>query len=253
MNSNQIKVIAIIFMVIEHSSTILAKLFNYTDLNYILHYGGRIVFPIFVFLMIEGFFKTSNQIKYIKRVFMFAMIMSMGSLVLIFIVSTVTNIESNLLFSSPIWIFRLLAPIGKNIFWSLGVGLMIVFNIEKLRKTKGINRILQVIIILMLCTISLFTEASYFVVPLFLLFYFFYNQKLKIIISYILLSLLILIKALMNFEYFWSFGYQWMMIFALPIFFYYNGERGSRKFKYTFYCIYPIHLWIIFIVEKVWL
>ena len=35
---------------------------------------GRIAFPIFAFMIAEGFYQTSNRKKYLKRMFIFALI-----------------------------------------------------------------------------------------------------------------------------------------------------------------------------------
>ena len=39
---------------------------------------------------------------------------------------------------------------------------------------------------------------------------------------------------------------QWWALLAIPFIALYNGERGSKKFKYFFYIIYPLHLVIIY-------
>lgn len=50
--------------------------------------------------------------------------------------------------------------------------------------------------------------------------------------------------ALSNFLYF---DYQWMMIFALPFAFLYNGKQGA-KVKWSFYLYYPIHILVLFLI-----
>ena len=35
---------------------------------------GRIAFPIFAFMIVEGYFHTSDLKKYVKRIFIFALI-----------------------------------------------------------------------------------------------------------------------------------------------------------------------------------
>ena len=39
-----------------------------------LTYIGRIAFPIFAFMIVEGYFHTSDLKKYVKRIFIFALI-----------------------------------------------------------------------------------------------------------------------------------------------------------------------------------
>ena len=63
-----LKIIATVTMIIDHIGYLLGK--NYFYLRYI----GRLSFPIFLFLIVEGYFKTKNYSKYLFRLFIFALI-----------------------------------------------------------------------------------------------------------------------------------------------------------------------------------
>ena len=74
----QLKYIAFATMVIDHVN----KALIYPNLNGgillvisdIFDILGRIAFPIFIFLLIEGFFKTTNRWKYLGMLLLFGMI-----------------------------------------------------------------------------------------------------------------------------------------------------------------------------------
>lgn len=249
MNRAILKILAVLFMVLEHSDKVISTLFEDSRMGIASHYFGRMVFPIFVFLMVEGFFKTSSREKYIKRIFLWAVIMSLGSFILIYSIAYFFQLEPSTLFGSRVWLFRILAPIGRNIFWSLGMGILVLYLIERIKTDKGKKRIVSYAFLLLTSFCSLLTEASVHVLPLFLIFYFFYNKKYAIG-GYVLISLLWLINGLFNIEYFWTFEYQWAMIFATPFFIFYNGNRGKYDIKYLFYVIYPLHIWILFIIDR---
>lgn len=68
LNSFQLKCIAVITMIIDHTGAVL-----FPD-NMTLRYIGRIAFPIFCFLLVEGFFHTRDVRKYMLRLGMFAVI-----------------------------------------------------------------------------------------------------------------------------------------------------------------------------------
>ncbi|NLN40578.1 MAG: conjugal transfer protein TraX, partial [Clostridiales bacterium] len=94
--------------------------------------------------------------------------------------------------------------------------------------------------------ITAFTEGSLLISFMILIFYYFRNDRRMLIISYIVLSLIFTIS---DFSYQGLFieNYQWMMVFALPFFFIYNGKKG-RDVKYIFYAFYPLHIWILYII-----
>ena len=76
MNNFQLKIIAIILMTIDHIGFIL-----FPDII-ILRVIGRLSFPIFVFLIIEGFKNTSNYNSFLKRLISFAVIIEIPNLIL---------------------------------------------------------------------------------------------------------------------------------------------------------------------------
>ena len=75
-SSSTLKWIAIISMLIDHFAVaVYSQLENYQMGVYTLMRGiGRIAFPIYCFLLVEGFCHTHDIMKYIKRCFIFALI-----------------------------------------------------------------------------------------------------------------------------------------------------------------------------------
>ena len=63
-----LKLIAIITMTIDHIGAII-----YNDID-IFRIIGRISFPLFAFLLVEGFKNSSNRLKYFLRLIIFAFI-----------------------------------------------------------------------------------------------------------------------------------------------------------------------------------
>ncbi|MBC6971301.1 conjugal transfer protein TraX [Bacillus sp. Xin] len=228
LNAFQLKIFAMILMVIDHVYTYIPGMPMW------MHHPGRIVAPIFFYFVVEGFFYTRNRTKYATRVFMWAAIMFAGSALIQY------------LFPSD-------SGLSNNIFLSLGLGIVLLIAIDYTKRTK--NYLVGIPAAIIAAALGMFTEASFIGVIMTLIFYFFREKKMWLIVAYVLLSLLEVPSLLIDGEIFTKmglFGYnnQWMMVFALPFILLYNGARGLNNAftKYMFYIFYPVHLWIIYTI-----
>ena len=81
----------------------------------------------------------------------------------------------------------------------------------------------------------------------------------KTIIGYAILSILLFIMSFQQMDTLemtinmLMFNSDFLLILVVPFILLYNGERGpSNKFnKYLFYVFYPLHLWLLAIIEYV--
>ncbi|MBK7179996.1 MAG: TraX family protein [Candidatus Promineifilaceae bacterium] len=234
LNAFHLKIIALILMFTEHFGRYLGELLpNHFPLY--LEYAGRIVAPIFFFLAVESFFKTSNRRRYIARLYVWALIMQVGNFIVSRIVETVYQSEN-------------FFPVGQNIFLSIAVGVSMVAALEWGRTQIGIKKWGGFALAGVFAFTSLLTESSYIGLSMLIVFYFFYNKKPALYFAYAGLSVLFFLWGLTNIAYFWEFEFQWMMIAALPFIIMYNGERGRYSLKYFFYAFYPLHIWILYFI-----
>jgi len=141
--------------------------------------------------------------------------------------------------------------LSNNIFLSLGLGIVLLCVIDYTKRTK--RYLVGIPLAIITAVVDIFTEASIYGLAMTLIFYFFREKKIWLIIAYVLLSLLDVPSLIMEGEIFTEtgllgFNNQWMMVFALPFILLYNGERGLNNVisKYMFYIFYPIPLWIIY-------
>ena len=82
LSGSTLKLIAVISMFIDHAAHILMNSFDFMGVKiygnytvyYVLRLVGRLAFPIFCFLIVEGFLHTRNVKKYCMRLAIFAVI-----------------------------------------------------------------------------------------------------------------------------------------------------------------------------------
>ena len=84
---------------------------------------GRLAFPIFAFMTVEGYFHTRNLKKYVLRLFVFALI---------------SEIPFNLMLGS-----RIFYPIHQNVLWTFLLGIAMIRWNEKAKNAPVWRRILR--------------------------------------------------------------------------------------------------------------
>jgi len=224
LSSSGLKVIAVITMLIDHVASVLLRenpvvLLQIADyqltLYTLMRTIGRIAFPIFAFLLAEGFHYTSDRKKYGIRLLVFA-----------FISEIPWNFEhtGKLFYSS------------QNVFFTLLLGFLGLCVIEELKtaakKTKGIALLLALLLI------SIVLRADYGC------------SGFGFILLMGLLREYPVFRAVIG-SCFLSSRWQAGMAF-IPIAFY-NGKRGfikGRVLKILFYVIYPLHMLILYLIKE---
>ena len=132
LNSNQIKVIAIIAMTIDHVTWLLFPGCQKIWWVMLLHVIGRLTAPIMWFFIAEGFHYTGNVKKYITRLFVFAVISHFAY-----------NFAGGISFI-PNGFFNM-----TSVMWSLAwsVVLMVIFTTELIPKWGKILLIIAICLI----------------------------------------------------------------------------------------------------------
>lgn len=235
-NGFQLKMFMIILMLLDHISYIPGVISSTWKL--VIHAASRCVGVWFAYMAVEGILYTRNRMKYNLRLFISAMIMFVG------------NICLNFLFKSKeVYIYN-------NIFLTLSVGVLSIniFCFE----AKGIFKFLKLVLVFLVAFLGLIsTEGGQIIIPFMLITYFLRDREMIRNISYVIFSILMLIFSYVSYDSFKEtllmllYNSDWLFILVIPFIYLYNGERGnnSKLSKYFFYVFYPLHLWIIKLIE----
>ena len=199
---------------------------------------GRISFPIFAFLIVEGYFHTQNLKKYVCRLLLFAIL---------------SEIPFNLAMGS-----RVFYPIHQNVLWSFLISLGFIHWNEKAKATRKIwkQTLVGCTTILLGYIIGLLTMVDFYHagILMVLVFYFFRQRTWWSFIGQLLCLRYINHELLGGFTYefllmgktFYFARQEFALLALLPIWLY-RGRQGyhSKLFKYACYAFYPIHLLIL--------
>ena len=233
MSGSSLKIIAIIAMVIDHfGASLLVNYINSAEVSqstyetlcqmyYITRYIGRIAFPIFIFLLVEGVAHTHNKYKYAASMFIFAFISEIPF-------DLCFNHSSNILeFSS------------QNVFFTLGIGLVVIITIEKIMQcdcNSLLKSVARVAVVFLGGIIAHIMNTDYSWVGVFAIAIMYLYKEVRIV------GALAMCTMLMGAGNMQIYGFAAVIPIAL-----YNGKRGINL-KWFFYAFYPVHLLVYWIV-----
>lgn len=199
---------------------------------------GRLAFPIFAFLLVEGYFHTKNLKKYMQRLLLFAVI---------------SEIPFNLALGS-----RLFYPIHQNVLWSFLISIALIHWNERIKAKNVLWKQIAVCIasIVLAYVLGLVTFVDYHHAGILtvLVFYFFRGEKLWQRVSQLLFLRHINVELLGGRLYELqllgetvSLSLQSLALLALIPIWLYRGRQGhhSKAFQYFCYAFYPAHLLIL--------
>ncbi|MCR4585444.1 MAG: conjugal transfer protein TraX [Lachnospiraceae bacterium] len=185
---------------------------------------GRIAFPIFIFLLIEGYRHTRDRKKYLFRLLLFSLI---------------SEVPFDMAFKN-----KYLDLSYQNVFFTLALGFIAIWIMDEVhKKSSSIIKdhaaaisyavLLSCGVTALFCLAAEFLETDYHAVGI-LAICAAWLLKDKRYLQMPVCCLVLLLSSLR----------EWYALIAcIPILFY-NGKRG-RQNKYFFYIFYPVHLTIL--------
>lgn len=235
LNREQLKLIAIISMIIDHVAWGFVEF--YSPLGQFLHVLGRLTIPIMCFFIAEGFRKTSSLRNYINRMLCFGIL----------------SIIPFYIFFHEEYGFR------TNIIFDLMFGLFALTVLEsELKKWQ------KVLLMMLIFGTSMFIGGWPITPTLFVLIFYYgksFKQKVLLFIGADVITVAFLVVAIsLNSVYhfshydwvWWDKFYQLGFMLALPLLYCYNGEKGKPFLsRYFFYFFYPLHFCVLSAVKEI--
>ena len=235
LSSAALHIIAMVLMLMDH---LWATLLPAQDWLTCL---GRIAFPIFAFMAVDGYLHTRNFKKYALRMLLFAVI---------------SEIPFDLMYGGT-WFY----PVHQNVIWTLLLGLLGIRLMEAVRKKQKLWLYILVCVLTVIAGLAVGTlgMVDYYgagILTVFV-FYFFRGRKWWCFLGQLATLYYINVQILGGLMYpITLFGMeleicqQGLALFALLPIWLYRGRQGyhSKPFQYVCYAFYPAHMLILYLI-----
>lgn len=219
-SADWLKWIAIVTMFIDHIGAAVVEKTNIyllpygKVLDFTLRFIGRLAFPIFCFLLIEGFYHTRNRHRYLCNLLIFALISELP-----FEISFLGEI---------VFGFR-------NVYWTLAIGMIMMLLFEKIKERTLEKTNLWFFLTIAACAILaeiLHTDyGAIGIILVYILYKLRDDRKQQCICGAI------------------ATAYEITAPIAFLLIYKYNGVRKQKHLKYFFYAFYPLHLLFLYWVR----
>lgn len=204
---------------------------------------GRLAFPMFAFMAVEGYFHTRSFKRYALRMLVFALL---------------SEIPFDLMYGGT-WFY----PVHQNVIWTLLIGLLGIRAMEAVRE-KGklwLYVLTCVGVTALSAALGTLGMVDYYgagVLTVFV-FYFFHGREWWKLLGQILALYWINVRMLGGQVYPMTIlgmdvelSQQGLALLALVPIWLYRGRQGhhSRAFQYVCYAFYPVHMLILALILR---
>ena len=226
MSTFWLKIIAIVTMAIDHIGAVLFPEYE------IFRVIGRIAFPIFAFLIVEGMVRTKSLEKYLIRMLVFA---------------AISELPFDLAFSEKSMYFE-----QQNVMWTFSLVILAVYLYQKLPPERKNPLTFWLIGLVFACVASfLNTDYGGWGVIWVLVFYAYRTQPVRKygIATFLLVGYGVFYMMMIG-AFFWEEYVECCAALSFPLLLMFNGKKGPAL-KYFFYAFYPVHLLLLWLYTQV--
>lgn len=181
-------------------------------LDAVLRFTGRLAFPIFCFLLVEGFVHTHDVKRYVRRLLLFGL---------------VSEVPFDLAF------FRLpFDPSQQNVYWTLALGVLAMIGLRHFESPDGTTNWKGFLCAggCVLLALAAHTDYNGIGVLIICALYLTRGDRKRQCITGVVL-----------------FAFELTAPLAFVLIWFYNGQRGAcgKAQKWAFYLFYPVHLTLL--------
>ena len=179
------------------------------QLDRVLRFTGRLAFPIFCFLLVEGFVHTHDVKKYVRRLFLFALI---------------SEVPFDLaFFRTPFY------PGAQNVYWTLALGVLAMAGLKHFEAPDGSPSWKGFLCAGGCVLLAFAANTDYNGIGVFILCALYLtrsDRKRQCFVGAVL------------------FAFELTAPLAFVLIWFYNGQRGacSKTMQKVFYWFYPVHI-----------
>jgi uncharacterized membrane protein len=219
-SADTLKWIAMITMFIDHIGAVVIEYIPQFELPavkaayYVMRYIGRLAFPLYCFLLVEGYIHTGNQMRYLRDLLIFAAISEIP-----FEICFMTEVGTGF----------------HNVFWTLAIGLAVMMALDYAKKNRFANNTwINLIVMIIGAFVAEYLGCDYGAIGVLLIFILYQTRSDRAKQS-IFGGIAML--------------YEVTGPIAFVLTYFYNGERKIKKYKYAFYAFYPVHILLLYLIR----
>lgn len=206
---------------------------------------GRIAFILFAFLIVEGFFYTKSRMRFLLRLFLFALL---------------SEVPFDLAFSG-----ELIAWKSQNVYWTLFLGVLTLVIWEYLSHHGSVwARVGQVVAVTAVCAAAFWGATDYRFMGVLLILAFYLTRERDRGVQFMAVGLVMLFGTwgsnIMRYAgsdtgytadgLFGTSLREMYGLLAFGLIFFYNGEKGRKLPKLFYYVFYPLHLLLLYCAAR---
>ncbi len=230
LNSNHLKLIAIIAMTIDHVTDLFYPVFPAQPLPVALHILGRLTAPIMWFFVAEGYYYTHNVKKYLLRLGVFAVI---------------SHFAYCFAFGNSFIPFQTGIFNQTSVMYPLFIAVLVLWLQDTESKYEGLKKIIIFLLVWSAFPADWSCIAVLAIIDI-------YRNRGDLKRQTLRMMVWVLLYAIVSF-FFVNKVYgliEMFVILVYPLMKQYNGQRGKAAWlKWFFYIYYPAHLTIIGIIR----